>query len=765
MRRVTAVTLLATAIAGFGLAAPAIVRAAPTQTRDIRADRRATAESIAAQYAAEQFRAARIGDETTQRLLADNDAQRRRVAAVLKDAQATKAQRDAARAQLKTLDAQLTEVNGKLLASEQAGEELRAQVREYQRQITDAVDTASPEVLAAYELYAQGDRDTAYEVIDRLSQIEAAAAKRAGEIRAGALLRRPAVLAMDRKDRGEMTVADVIAAWQRAQAGDAEYHRGWIDLTNLQMEAGRLADARKSAEEALRTSETDVDRAISAGIIGDTLLAAGDTNGARTRWTNAVADLAKIPAAAEDFDKAQEATMALLDRLGDLADLELDHAGAAQNYVTELTIARQRAAAKPGDLRAQRDLEISLAKIADAYASAEDYANARKSLDELLAISRQVLATAPGNLAYQRELAMAELKLADFHTDRGELAAARPLAADSLAISRRLSEADPTNATARRDLSVALMISAKTLDETQDGQKAYRALVTEALTLRRALAAADPGNLVAQQDIAGGLNEFGERLANTGDLAGARAAFEEQSAIYRRAAAAQTSYGHDQRRLGVSLASLAEIAMAQNDAPAAKAYLDEMLALRRKLVEQNPTSALVRQDLGLGLLQAGHAAILAEDWSGARSNFTEAQATLDKALNLDSSDRLTYRSLGVAYQGLGQAAFGLRDSAAMSENFKRAGAVFDRLAETYPTEVATRRDVWALLYNWALLVDDGSAWAQTVTEMDAAKAAGLLTPDDEKYRQQAQDRARELAGAVAPVQPPAPSPAPQSHNP
>lgn len=299
MRRVTLAALCAAAMAGSALS-PVDANAQPTRPRtDVRADRRATAESIAAQYAAEQFRAARIGDETTRRLLEENDAQRRRVAAVLRDARATAAQRDAARAQLKDLDTQLTQVNARLLASEQTGEELRAQLREYQRQITDAVDAASPEVAAAYELYAQGDRDTAYEVIDRLSQVEAAAAKRAGEIRAGTLMRRPAVLAFDRRDRGEMTLAQVIAAWERAQDADPAYHKGWVDLTVLYIEAGRLPDARKVAEKALAASDDNTERGRSNGMLGEVLLAMGDSRSAEAAWEQGLKQLREAYAATQ----------------------------------------------------------------------------------------------------------------------------------------------------------------------------------------------------------------------------------------------------------------------------------------------------------------------------------------------------------------------------------------------------------------------------------------------------------------------------------
>ncbi|MBX7247434.1 MAG: hypothetical protein K1X35_00115 [Caulobacteraceae bacterium] len=744
MRRVTLAALLATAMTGSVVAA-APVLAAPQPSRDIRADRRATAESIAAQYAAEQFRAAQIGDETTRQLLAQNEAQRRRIAAVLRDARATAAQRDAAKAQLAQLDAQLKEVNARLLATQQAGDELKAQLREYQRQITDAVENASPEVAAAYELYAQGDRDTAYEVIDRLSQAEAAAAKRAGEIRAGALMRRPAVLSMDRKDRGEMTTAQVIDAWARAQAADPEYHRGWIDLTNLQMEAGRVGDARRSAEEALRTAETEVDKAISSGLIGDVMLAAGDVNGARKRWADGVLALDAVPAASPDHDKAEEATMAILDRLGDLYSDEYDYAAAAGVYTREIGIARSRAAASDAIGR-QRDLLVALAKMADAYGAAENPVEQKKALEELLAVSARVLATSPGNLAYLRDYSMAELKLADFLITR-DRPRARTLIADGLAIARRIAAADPTSAQAKRDVAVAVGLQAGLVWREQGQFDAYKALMQESLKLHRELVASDPSNEAARQDLALRLYDYSQALGAREDYAGARVALEEQLGLYRQAAASQTAYGHDYRRVAGSLAALALVVERQSGLAAAKPYYDEMLTLRRKLVAENLGNILPLKDLGAALIQLGDAQGDAADWTAARASYREAQEILEKAFEIDKTDSAAFRDLGMAHQGLGLAAYYLREDAEVFREFRYAEAIFDQLIKARPSDPEARRDLWVLLFKFARMADDHDAWSQVTNELERARSDGLLDPADEKFLIEAR---KQLAAHPAP---------------
>ena len=774
MRRVTAATLMATTIAGFGLAMPSHSLAAPQAATDVRAARRATAESIAAQYAAEQFRAARIGDENTQRLLAENDAHRRRIAAVLKDVRATAAQRDAARAQLTVLDTQLKEVNTRLLASQQTGDELKAQLREYQRQITDAVDTASPEVAAAYELYAAGDRDTAYEVIDRLSQVEAAAAKRAGEIRAGALMRRPAVLAMDRKDRGEMTLLQVIGAWERAQAADPSNWRGWTDLTNLQIDASRLPEAKASAEKGVLAAQTDDQKAVSLGQIGEVLIAQGDASGGRDKLDEALALLKRVtapwgdaPPASEEQVEVWRSVMGILDRQGDLLTTQLVWGPAADIYAEELKICRRIAAFRTDNIRSQRDLEVCLAKIATAHQAAGEPAKAREAREELLTIARKVLATNPQNLAFRREAAMAMLQLSEDFNDNGDRARARPLAVEGLAHMRALHAADPENALAQRDLAVGLIYDAVTLEPTAATLKPFREQLEQAVALRRALATAQPTNAAVQRDLAWCLEKLAEGLAVRGDLPGALKAATEEVAAFRRVAALPTADGYDQRRVGKAVNFLARVTEAALGEPAARPHYEEALVIHRKLAEENPTSSLVQADLGSLLTTMGDVRFRANDKAGAQRYYEEALAATYKANALDKSNRYVARNAGVLLVYLADAALDRGDDPAVTKYYDDALYIFQQLVKAYPNDPEMTGEYGRTLYRWASLNSNRDVYVEAVKYLELAERHGRLDDIDRRHLATAREKVRTLPPPPPRAAPPpaaaptAPAAAPQ----
>lgn len=749
MRRVAAGWIVAAALAGLTAAAPLIAHAAPRAATDVRAARRATAESIAAQYAAEQFRAARIGDEATQRLLAENDANRRRLAAVLRDARTSAAERDAAKARLVELDAQLGELNRKLLDSEQAGVELRAQLREYQRQITDAVDNASPEVLAAYELYAQGDRDTAFEVIDRLSQIEGAAAKRAGEIRAGALLRRPAYLAMDRRDRGEMTLAQVISAWERAQAADAAYYPGWVTLTGLYDAAGRLADARTAAERALAVASNDVERGLANAELGRFLADQGDRGGASTAWTAALAQLRAAHGADPANEDATQGLILILTRLGDMHASLFSHAEAAGFYEEALTLARRQAEAKPTNRALQRSLLVTVSKVGEAHQDAENWPAALSAYEVMAGLTRAALADFPGVLVYEREHAISVLKLGDLHRQMGDSNRARPLIEEGLATLRRAAASDTGNQEYKRDLAMALAYRARlSATATPRGQREYLDLIGESVRLRRELVSADPANVERQRELAVGLETQARAYLDRPDPSPARPLLEEALAIHRRIALAETADGADMRVAVQTLETLAQVIQRTNPAEAAPMW-DQALATERLLAESNPTVRVMQVDYAVGLAKAAQRRLDAKDTPGAIELLQTALVHLRKAVAIDGTNRATRRMLAVTLKDVGDFLYQQRQFDPAAELYREGLTEFRRLNKDRPDDPEAMRDYWQALEVWASRTDDRIAWASIVRLMEAAEGKGLLNAEDRKVLARARQNATTPAPAAA----------------
>ncbi|MEE8585424.1 MAG: hypothetical protein V3T83_11280, partial [Acidobacteriota bacterium] len=91
-------------------------------------------------------------------------------------------------------------------------------------------------------------------------------------------------LALDRKDRGEMTTAEVLPVYEEAQRLDPEDSWGWVVLRRLYQDAGHLPDARRAAQEALDRAQGDRDRSVASSGLGDVEVAAGDLEAARRRF-------------------------------------------------------------------------------------------------------------------------------------------------------------------------------------------------------------------------------------------------------------------------------------------------------------------------------------------------------------------------------------------------------------------------------------------------------------------------------------------------
>ena len=166
----------------------------------------------------------------------------------------TKAERDAARTELEPVIAERDRLKDDLAKRDEA---FAVEIAEYQRQIAALVKTDNPALKEALQRFADGDRVGAFPVIEQIMRAEIAAAEAATAERAAASLRQLASLASDMRDRGEKTPADVIPIWEEAQLRTPRWNKGWQELANLYIDAGRLGDARRADEQIAATAGDD----------------------------------------------------------------------------------------------------------------------------------------------------------------------------------------------------------------------------------------------------------------------------------------------------------------------------------------------------------------------------------------------------------------------------------------------------------------------------------------------------------------------------
>jgi tetratricopeptide (TPR) repeat protein len=120
-----------------------------------------------------------------------------------------------------------------------------------------------------------------------------------------------------------------------------------------------------------------------------------------------------------------------------------DSTGALVAYEESLGIARTLAAPDPGDAAYQRDLGVTLARLANARLAMGDYVGAMASSEESLKIARTLGAADPGVAVWQRDLGVILLTVGDARLATGDRAGALAAYEESLKIARTLAAADP----------------------------------------------------------------------------------------------------------------------------------------------------------------------------------------------------------------------------------------------------------------------------------------------------------------------------------
>ncbi|NKB20983.1 MAG: hypothetical protein GKS01_10830 [Alphaproteobacteria bacterium] len=183
-------------------------------------------------------------------------------------------------------------------------------------------------------------------------------------------------------------------------------------------------------------------------------------------------------------------------------------------------------------------------------------------LEEGLRVNERLAAQNPASAQVQRDVAISMSRLADALVEAGDLANAIPRFQQSLAISERLAEQNPASAEALRDVTVSLNRLGDALTITGDLEGAT-AQYEMSLRVSQQIAEQSPANAQAQRDVWISLNRLGDVRSKAGNLDGAIAHFETGMQISKRLADFNPANIEAQRDLIVSYAKLGEICPGQ----------------------------------------------------------------------------------------------------------------------------------------------------------------------------------------------------------
>ncbi|MBV8107835.1 MAG: DUF4062 domain-containing protein, partial [Hyphomicrobiales bacterium] len=307
-----------------------------------------------------------------------------------------------------------------------------------------------------------------------------------------------------RVDRLQLNYDSACAKFAEAAQLDPDNVRLWIELGDLWMTRGSLAEAAKAffaaRDAATARSGTDSDLSASYNRIGNVQVAQGDLAGALKSYSDGLAIIDRQVKSDPNNAARRRDLYAFHTFVGNVQVEQGDLAGALKSYNDGLAIIDRLTKSDPENAGWQRQLSVSYLKIGDVQVAQGDLAGALKSYSDGLAIRDRLAKSDPGNAGWQRDLSVSFDKVGDVQVAQGDLAGALKSYRDSLAIRDRLAKSDPGNAGWQRDLSVSYL----KIGDVQVAQgdlagalKSYR----DSLTIADRLAKSDPGNAGWQRDL------------------------------------------------------------------------------------------------------------------------------------------------------------------------------------------------------------------------------------------------------------------------
>jgi hypothetical protein len=461
--------------ASAGLASLAAGQAAIAQPMvQANAQRATLAAGLQAQFEMALIRERKLADDRETALIGALEARlkaaRAEAMAARGDAQSANAALAAARADYAKLAAQLGERD--------AG--VQADAAAYAAQAQSVAANASPELAAALQRFADGDRVGAWATIETLTRARDSGANVTDAGKA-ADMRQLADLREVMRAHGEAAAADVLAFDDAAAALDPTNFETQINRVKLARELGDLPRARAAAEQAKKVAATEGQRGIALRFIGEMAAAQHD---------NAVA--------AADF----EAALAIFQRLAS----------------TDMTD------------RVRGDLGWVMQDKGDLQAATGDFSGARASYAASLDDRRQLAAGHPTDVTMQTYLSNDQLRIGDLDLKLGDFSGAKAAWTDGLAIRQRLADADPSNA----DLQLFLTAFLRRMGELalrQDDLKAAGAAFQQCFVIHQRLAAGDPTSAKFQDALAQDYFQLGAVAFRQNDIATATRSFRQSLAI------------------------------------------------------------------------------------------------------------------------------------------------------------------------------------------------------------------------------------------
>lgn len=144
----------------------------------------------------------------------------------------------------------------------------RAEIEAYRAEAQGLAAQATPELLEAYQRFADGDRVDAWPVIEARTQAQVRATMAVAGARAAVGVRNAALAREIMRINGEATTTDVLALWDQAAALDPSDFGTHIYRARLALPLGETAKALEAANLALQAARNPRERTVALDEIG-----------------------------------------------------------------------------------------------------------------------------------------------------------------------------------------------------------------------------------------------------------------------------------------------------------------------------------------------------------------------------------------------------------------------------------------------------------------------------------------------------------------
>ncbi|WP_449220858.1 nSTAND1 domain-containing NTPase [Tistrella mobilis] len=449
-----------------------------------------------------------------------------------------------------------------------------------------------------------------------------------------------------------------------------------------------LEEARK-LQDRLDTGDNQnaaLERSRAAALVelGQSLAEFGAPDEARQLYEESLEIFKRLAEQEPENTEAQRDLSVSLEKIADIRQRQ-DPAAALALYEQSLEIRRRLAEREPENTLAQRDLSLGLEKIADIR-QRQDPAAALALYEQSLEIRRRLAEREPENTQAQRDLSISLSKIADIR-QRQDPAAALALYEQSLEIRQQLAEREPENTQAQRDVSISLEKIAD-IRQRQDPAAAL-ALYEQSLEIRQQLAAREPENTEAQRDLSVSLNKIAD-IRQRQDPAAALALYEQSLEITRRLAEREPENTQAQRDLCVNLNRIADIRQGQDPA-AALALYEQSLEITQRLAEQEPENTEAQRDLSISLEKIADIR-QRQDPAAALALYEQSLEIRRRLTEREPENTQAQRDLSISLNKIADIRQ-RQDPAAALALYEQSLEITQRLAEQEPENTLVQRDL------------------------------------------------------------------------